>query len=80
MSTSPTTTTQPPIDLLGWVAENRDQLKPPLGNKYLYAHAVDDLNAEFLIIGKVKPGVANYLGTTAERLIHSVNTDIVSVP
>src|ERR1041385_4186510 len=27
---------EPAINLLDWVAENRDSFKPPVGNKYLY--------------------------------------------
>ncbi len=30
------TSVMPPIDLMKWVREHRDELKPPVGNKYLY--------------------------------------------
>lgn len=40
---------------------------------------VEELHAEFLVIGKIRPGVASFLGTTAELLLHSVNSDVVSI-
>ena len=34
--TTATTKVSMPVHLLNWVAEHRDELKPPVGNKYLY--------------------------------------------
>jgi universal stress protein E len=40
---------------------------------------VDRLEAEFIVIGKVRPAVADFMGTTAELLLHSVNSDMISI-
>ncbi len=40
---------------------------------------VDRLQAEFIVVGKVRPGVVDFMGTTAELLLHSVNSDMVSI-
>ena len=40
---------------------------------------VDSLDAECIIIGKVKPSVVDFMGTTAEQLLHCMNCDVVSV-
>ncbi len=40
---------------------------------------VNTLEAECLVIGKVRRSVQNFLGTTAEQLLHVVNSDVVFV-
>lgn len=44
------------------------------------ARVVAQLDAEFLVIGQVRPGAQAYLGTTSELLLHAVGSDVVSVP
>ncbi len=36
MTTTTTTTVAAPVNLMKWVEEHRAELKPPVGNKYLY--------------------------------------------
>ena len=43
------------------------------------AEVAEELKAELLVIGKSRLGVAEYLGTTSERLLHGVNSDVVSI-
>jgi nucleotide-binding universal stress UspA family protein len=43
------------------------------------AEVTKELKAELLVIGKSRLDVAEYLGTTSERLLHSVNSDVVSI-
>ncbi len=40
---------------------------------------VNTLEAECLVIGKVQPHVENFMGTTAEHLLHVANSDVVFV-
>ena len=62
----------PPINIMKWVEENRDQLKPPVGNKYLY----DGSDFFVMVIGG--PNARNdYHVTNSEEYFFQLKGDIV---
>ncbi|MBT8486535.1 MAG: 3-hydroxyanthranilate 3,4-dioxygenase [Phycisphaerales bacterium] len=62
----------PPIDLLKWVAEHRGDLKPPVGNKYLY----DGAGFFVMVIGG--PNARNdFHKTDSEEYFFQLKGDIV---
>ncbi|MHC5002770.1 MAG: 3-hydroxyanthranilate 3,4-dioxygenase [Planctomycetota bacterium] len=66
------TTVLSPIDLMKWVAENRDQLKPPVGNKYLY----DGKGLFVMVIGG--PNARNdFHVTDSEEYFFQLKGDVV---
>ncbi len=66
------TRTLPPIDLLKWATENKDQLKPPVGNKYLY----DGDDFFVMVIGG--PNARNdFHQTNSEEYFFQLKGDIV---
>ena len=66
------TTVAPPINILKWVQENRDQLKPPVGNKYLY----DGNDFFVMVIGG--PNARNdFHKTNSEEYFYQLKGDIV---
>jgi len=70
--TAATTTVAMPVDLMKWVAANRDQLKPPVGNKYLY----DGQDFFVMVIGG--PNARNdFHVTKSEEYFFQVKGDIV---
>jgi len=67
-----TTTVEMPVNLMEWVRENRDQLKPPVGNKYLY----DGNDFFVMVIGG--PNARNdFHKTNSEEYFYQVKGDIV---
>ncbi len=67
-----TTTVSPPINLLDWAVANRDQLKPPVGNKYLY----DGHDFFVMVIGG--PNARNdFHQTNSEEYFFQLKGDIV---
>ena len=67
-----TTTVSPPINLLDWAVANRDQLKPPVGNKYLY----DGNDFFVMVIGG--PNARNdFHQTNSEEYFFQLKGDIV---
>ncbi|MEE8460064.1 MAG: 3-hydroxyanthranilate 3,4-dioxygenase [Phycisphaerales bacterium] len=70
--TAATTTVAMPVDLLKWVAANRDQLKPPVGNKYLYN------GQDFFVMVIGGPNARNdFHVTNSEEYFYQVKGDIV---
>ncbi len=66
------TTVAPPINLLDWAVANRDQLKPPVGNKYLY----DGHDFFVMVIGG--PNARNdFHQTNSEEYFFQLKGDIV---
>ncbi len=62
----------PPINIMKWVQENRDQLKPPVGNKYLY----DGDDFFVMVIGG--PNARNdFHVTNSEEYFYQLKGDIV---
>jgi len=51
----------PPINLAEWVEQNRDQLKPPVGNKYLYS------GRDFFVMVIAGPNARNDFHITASE-------------
>lgn len=67
-----TQSVMPPINLKKWVAENRDKLKPPVGNKYLY----DGKDFFVMVIGG--PNARNdFHVTNSEEYFYQAQGDIV---
>jgi 3-hydroxyanthranilate 3,4-dioxygenase len=66
------TTVMPPINIMKWVEENRDQLKPPVGNKYIY----DGEGFFVMVIGG--PNARNdFHVTDSEEYFYQLKGDIV---
>jgi 3-hydroxyanthranilate 3,4-dioxygenase len=62
----------PPLNLMKWVAEHKHDLKPPVGNKYLY----DGTDFFVMIIGG--PNARNdYHLTNSEEFFHQIKGDVV---
>lgn len=62
----------PPINIMKWVEENKDQLRPPVGNKYLY----DGEGFFVMVIGG--PNARNdFHVTNSEEYFYQVKGDIV---
>jgi 3-hydroxyanthranilate 3,4-dioxygenase len=62
----------PPINLHKWIAENRSQLRPPVGNKYLYD------GEGFFVMVIAGPNARNdFHLTNSEEYFHQVKGDIV---
>ncbi len=67
-----TTTVAPPINIQKWVEEHRDELKPPVGNKYLY----DGEDFFVMVIGG--PNARNdFHVTNSEEYFYQLKGDIV---
>lgn len=61
----------PPINLKEWVEKNRDQLKPPVGNKYLYD------GKDFFVMVISGPNARNdFHVTKSEEYFYQVQGDI----
>jgi 3-hydroxyanthranilate 3,4-dioxygenase len=61
----------PPINLMKWVEENRDKLKPPVGNKYIY----DGEDFFVMVIGG--PNARNdFHVTNSEEYFYQVKGDV----
>ena len=61
-----------PFNLQGWIAENRDQLKPPVGNKNLYSDAGDYI---VMIVGGPNAR-KDYHWNETEELFYQLEGDI----
>lgn len=61
-----------PVHLLNWVAEHRDELKPPVGNKYLYE------GNDFFVMVVGGPNARNdFHVTNSEEYFFQLKGDIV---
>ncbi len=70
--TTATTTVELPVNLRKWVDEHRDELKPPVGNKYLY----DGHDFFVMVIGG--PNARNdFHVTNSEEFFYQLKGDIV---
>jgi 3-hydroxyanthranilate 3,4-dioxygenase len=70
MSTQ-TQTVMPPINLHQWVREHRDELKPPVGNKYLYD------GKDFFVMVIAGPNARNdFHVTNSEEYFYQLKGDI----
>ncbi|MCZ6837342.1 MAG: 3-hydroxyanthranilate 3,4-dioxygenase [Planctomycetota bacterium] len=62
----------PPINILKWVEEHRDELKPPVGNKYLY-----DGDGFFVMVIAGPNARNDFHVTNSEEYFYQVKGDIV---
>lgn len=66
------TRVMPPIDIRRWVEEHRDELKPPVGNKYLYD------GEDFFVMVIAGPNARNdFHMTDSEEYFFQLKGDIV---
>jgi 3-hydroxyanthranilate 3,4-dioxygenase len=74
-TSTPTATPQkclPPINILQWVEQHRDELKPPVSNKYLYD------GTDFFVMVIAGPNARNdFHVTNSEEYFYQVKGDIV---
>lgn len=74
-TSTPTATPQkclPPINIMQWVEKHRDELKPPVSNKYLYD------GADFFVMVIAGPNARNdFHVTNSEEYFYQVKGDIV---
>lgn len=72
MITAQTTKVIPPINLHQWVEQHRDELKPPVGNKYLYC------GEDFFVMVIGGPNARNdFHITRSEEYFYQLKGDIV---
>jgi 3-hydroxyanthranilate 3,4-dioxygenase len=72
MSTMKTSSVMPAINLAEWVQEHRDQLHPPVGNKYLY------LGEDFFVMVIGGPNARNdFHLTDSEEYFYQVKGDVI---
>ncbi len=72
MPTAPTATVMPPINLRRWVEEHREELRPPVSNKYLYD------GEDFFVMVIVGPNARNdFHVTRSEEYFYQLQGDIV---
>ena len=72
MESPSTTTVMPAINIMQWVEENRDQLRPPVGNKYLYQ------GKDFFVMVIGGPNARNdFHVTNSEEYFYQVKGEIV---
>lgn len=70
-TTTPRTACMPAINLKKWVEEHRDELRPPVGNKYLYD------GEDFFVMVIAGPNARNDFHVTAsEEYFYQVEGDI----
>lgn len=63
---------QPPINVIQWVRQHRDELKPPVGNKYLYD------GRDFFVMVIAGPNARNdFHVTDSEEYFYQLKGDIV---
>ncbi len=66
------TSVMPPINIMKWVNEHRHELKPPVGNKYLYD------GKDFFVMVIAGPNARNdFHFTNSEEYFHQLKGDIV---
>lgn len=70
-TSEPKTLPLPPINLMRWVHEHRDQLKPPVGNKYLYR------GEDFFVMIIAGPNARNdFHITRSEEFFYQIQGDV----
>lgn len=72
MSSTRTRTVMPAINLAKWVEEHRDELRPPVGNRYLYD------GEDFFVMVIAGPNARNdFHVTDSEEYFYQVKGDVV---